>query len=238
MPVSTEIGKYYSKLLNLNQRLKTISEAYYISTSGVVFMKSAVPYIEKIGVLTDDFPINLFGGAMILPNKLFEFTKLAKKTKLICDITKDSIYYGQDDNLDLSIKINRLCNIEAEGGKDSEFLKNHESSLITRTIQPEMYVRLPNIYPTFNDENKYYPLSLDEVNDVVSGKIIDFTGGEIKFRIARDLFASMKKTDSLAMKKLSYINPDNSLKEYILFKEECPTITIYTVTAQVNFGIE
>ena len=46
--------KAYGALVNINQRLKNISEGYYISYENGIYLKSLVPFIETYIVLNDD----------------------------------------------------------------------------------------------------------------------------------------------------------------------------------------
>jgi hypothetical protein len=229
--------KEYSKLKDLNQKIKLDADIYYIASSGIIFLKSSVPYIEKLAILHGDFPILMYSGLIINPSILFEFTKDAKKSKIICTNTENKLYYGQNDNSDIHVEINRLCNISCnEEDKDKiQAEKNHEQQILNETIFPQCYTRMIEIYQTINDSTDEYPLSTDQIESICDGNIIYFECNDFNFTIAKELFPSIKKTDSLAIRKLYYKNKDNPNKDYFLFKEDSDILTIYTLIAQVTF---
>ena len=223
------LKKQYSKLYNLNQRLKNISSCYYISHAGYVYLKSLNKFSEVIIELRYPETIDFFNGAMILPNAFFDFGKNAKKTKLtIEEITKDNtgVKLGQVDDPELNYFIN-IVNPDYKA--DEEYTK--------KIIIPEMYKRFfdlsnPDLYNQYPVEDAPYIKISDEdyIDMLVNAKekVIPYNNTVLIF--TKQLFADGKKDDSLEFRKLCFQSLKDSLyRVFYILKHECDIYTSYTI---------
>lgn len=191
--------KAYGTLVNINQRLKNISEGYYISHENEIYLKSLVPFIETYIVLNDDISdaVSLFKGSMILPNAFFNFTKNAKKTKLTINPTLESIYLGQLDSDDITHKINI---VNSDPKSDDMFIKGK--------IIPSMYKRLFSLcndeYIKYKDSDEYSQFSEEEIEGLLNAEPIYLTIHDKPLTITKELFLDLKKDDHLAISRSCY----------------------------------
>ena len=222
---SERYKKEYSTLVNINQRLKTISDCYYISHNNTIYMKSLVPFIEKTIVLHDDImnEQSLFNGAMIMPNAFFEFTKNAKKTKLTINPTLESIYLGQCDNTDISHKIN-IVNIDPR--IDNDFLNSQ--------IIPSMYKRFftlsDNCYTKYDDYDVYYDISKDDIEVLLDSEPVYISLYNAPLTLTKQLVLDLKKEDSLSIARTCFQKIEETKKRvFYTIKHTTNMYTSYTI---------
>lgn len=200
------IKKQYSNLVNLNQRLKNISEGYYIAHDNTVYLKSLVPFIEKFIKLKDDIDYSYIKGSMIMPNAFFEFSKNAKKTKLISLRTENGLHFGQNDNEELQYDINILNSNELI---DSEY--------VNAQIKPKMYKRFFEL-----TSDKYHQLdrlnielSEDDVFDLTKARPVYLNAKGSLITLTKQLFLDIKKDDKISIQRMCYQNIEN--QQYRVF---------------------
>ena len=212
----------YSLLKNINQKLKYISDVYYIAFNNKIYMHSNVDFIEKIAMVKDDLNLSSYQGIMYLPNTLFEFTKNAKSTKLITNDLQNSIHLGQNDNDDIFIKLNRI------------YIPNNnisEEDSINLNIIPKMYTKFNNYFNNIN-ELTFITLSEEIVYDITKNNIININDSVYNLIISRNLFTSIKKEDKLSYSIISSLDMNN--KFYVIYKEESEDMYIFTLCAYLN----
>jgi hypothetical protein len=204
------IKNQYTKLYDLNQRLKNISECYYIAWDGTIHLKSLVGFEEILIHLRYPDSINLFTGAMILPNKFFEFGKKAKKTKLTIKETEDSFEFGQLDDEELKFTLNII-------NKNSSMDKEYLSGM----VDPKMYKRY---FELTSSKYTQYPVEdftmlTDKQNeDIINANPVYMTFNDANLTLTKHLVLDIKKGDSLGIKRMCYqkIDEDNSRVFYMI----------------------
>lgn len=228
------IKKDYSVLTEMNQRLKNICEIYYISHTGLIYLKSLVPFAEKVILLNDPDMIKTYRGAVCLPNKIFEFKKNAKKSKLVTLQTNNAVEHGQTDS-DLSLRIDIAVRNEPE-------IVRQENSFIQSKIIPMYYTKYFTITSNIDTNSLTFTrLSDDDVNDIVSSKMVEVIDKDLYIPITKHLLLDVKAGDAVYYTKLPYSNrmeptfiegdPD---KTYIMFKNVNQFYTAYTIIACSN----
>lgn len=215
--------KDYSSLVKLNQKLKNVSSAYYISHDGFVYMKSLVPFVEKVIQLHEPQKYFRFAGTMIMPNAFFEFTKKAKKTKLTVTQTENCIYLGQDDNEEVQCKINI---VNTNNGIDKQY--------VLTNIQPKMYKRYfklneDNIIQ-YEDSNTEHPLTESEIESLCKANPIFLEFNGTTLTITKQLFLDIKKDDCISISRSHYQKiEDGKLRVFYILKHITDLYTCYTL---------
>lgn len=218
------LKKQYSNLEKINQRLKNVCSGYYIGYDGVIYMKSIVGFVEKIANLVNPESIEKFRGCLILPNKFFEFSKKAKKTKLTITATEKGYYFGQDDDDDLQLEIpiqnpNKLI----------------DQDYITTKIKPTMYKRFfeitdENRYFIYEDSGKFTNFSSSDINLIASANPLYLSYQASNLTITKHLILDVKKTDLLGISRISYQKIDHaSNRVFYMLKQQCDLFDIYTI---------
>lgn len=212
--MNEKLFKQYSKIKDINQRLKYISDIYYIGGNGYIYMKSLIPFIEKFAVVNDNIDIQAYSNSIILPNKAYGFTSIAKKSKLVADYYMDTIVLADstDDSLKLEINL-----VQEESKPYKSFYKNID--LILNNISTP--------FITLEEEN---------LRRLVSSEVVYIPYENTNFTITKNIFMSIKKTDSVDYKILDMVDPTNLMKKYVLFRKNTDLMTIYTLTAFICFA--
>lgn len=216
--------KEYSNLVKINQKLKNISDGYYISHDGNIFMSSLVPFIEKFIHLHNPEAISHYLGSMIMPNAFFDFTKIAKKTKLTIVPTERGYHFGQDDT------------------DDSEFTyfinvinpnKEIDSNYVDVNIKPKMYKRFFELntesYVQYED-NKFVDLLSEDVEALIGANpvYINFDGTDLT--LTKQLFLDIKKDDKLAIARICYQKiSDKEYRVLYMMKHTTDLYDSYTI---------
>lgn len=223
------IKKEYSNLYNLNQRLKNISQCYYIGHDGVILMKSLVPFIETIVHPYDLDSIRSFVGAMILPNKFFEFGKNIKKSLLTIDPYYDRIELGQENKPELKYEINI---VNRDSGNDDLYQKNQ--------IRPKMYKRFFELeneeFHPFPDKGEFYNLTREEMDILIEPQplYLDFQGAVLL--LTKNLFLDLKKGDQIGICRMCWIEIPEERKDkvYYMIRHDTDIYTSYTIMAMLR----
>ena len=213
----------YKILKDINQKLKCISDVYYISFENTIYLHSNVDFIEKICIINKDIDISCYSGIMYLPNELFIFTKEAKITKLTTTELQSSIILGQLEKEDVQIKLNRVY-IPNDEIKEEDNIKVN--------IIPKMYSKFHNY---FNNINELYFDVIDNVtiSSIIKNNVITINDNDRVFSISKNLFSSLKKEDKLYYSILpKEVESEN--KMYVVYKEETDIMSIYTLCAYLN----
>jgi len=228
------VKKDYVYLTEMNQRLKNMCEIYYISHSGVIYLKSLIPFIEKVAILNDNNSLKIYRGALCLPNKIFEFKKNTKKNNLVVVQTNNFIDHGQSDNSEISLRINIAVRHE------EEYIKQ-EPAFINTKIIPEYYTRYFEIIDKIGmnvDRLDFIPFTDEMVDDIVSGKLVEISRPDVYIPITKQLLLDIKKGDSVWYTKLPYSNRHEPTfvegdpeKAYIMLKNSNKFYTAYTMFA-------
>ena len=221
------LKKEYGALVNLNQRLKNVCEIYYIAYSNIIYMKSLVPFIEKIAILNDGDLLNNYKGILYLPNQLFDFTKNAKKTKLTITQTDSTIYLGQNDNDDVAISLKR-------GISPIKEVIEGEHLFVNDKILPEFYSRYFEIMQNVKaDKLEYLALSESMVEDISSAKFIELYINDNYVPITKQLLLDIKKNDDVFIAEVP-ISDVNENKMYYLLKNVNDIYTSYTLMSCIK----
>lgn len=221
--VTKEELKQYSNLVDMNQGLKNICSIYYISkTSNVIFAKSLIPFIELSIELNPDVNIDLFRGCIILPNKLFEFKKEAKKKNLTINITSEGVCLGQDNS-----KEKVTLAVQPYGEDLTDEL---EKEYLNTTIIPEMYTKYMEILPTCSGALARYELTEDEVISLVNCAMLEVEVATTAVRLTKQLFLDIKKTDRISVEVMD--TNYNPMKDYIMINHETAYYTSHIILAQ------
>ena len=215
--------KQYSELVKINQKLKNISEGYYISYDGNIYLKSLVPFIEKFIHLANPESINKLYGSMIMPNSLFDFTKNAKKTKLTILETESKIHFGQNDCDELQYTVNVVNdNLQI----DSDFIK--------AKIIPQMYKRFFTLnndeYIQYEDNDIFHPLSENEIEALSNSNVVYLEFNNTILTLTKQLFLDIKKDDKISIRRVCYKNIDNGkYRVFYMFKQTTDLYDVYTI---------
>ena len=217
------LKKQYSSLVKINQRLKNISEGYYISHDGTIHMKSLVDFIEKIVVLHDVEVIDRFLGSMIMPNAFFNFTKKAKKSKLIITPTNTSYHLGQEDDEELTYTINV---VNANKEIDMNYTKAN--------IIPKMYKRFfeleSDMYEQFPDKDEFHPLTEEETENIIKANPVYLLFHDHKLTLTKHLCLDIKKGDTLSLARYCRQKLDGKhYRVFYMLKHETELYTDYTI---------
>ena len=220
------IKKQYSNLEKLNQRLKNISEAYYIATDGTVYVKSLVPFTEKFIHLACPENVEMFQKALIMPNEFFQFTKNAKKTHLTFFEGENKIVFGQDDKEDVNVTISLLSD-------DEESNRN--------TILPKMYKRFfslntPEFVP-YEDRGTFIDLPEDSTERLLSACPIYYAWNGTELTFTKHLFLDIKKGDRLSISRNCYLPLENgSILVFYMIKQITELYDCYTLFNVLQSG--
>lgn len=227
---SDYLKKEYSKLCELNQKLKATCEVYYIGYNGCILMKSLVPFIEKVVFLNDSDYIPRFRGMMILPNKFQAFKADAKKTKLVITNTIDNMYLGQDDNPAVKITLNRVI-------LDTPENIEHEKELTKLKIAPEMYSRYFEILSGVDiSQLMFDQFSENDIETLCTPKPITYRRGDLSFVMTKQLFLDLKLEDSISISHIPD-REDSPGKGYLFFRHTTDVYTDYTLVAYLKPSI-
>jgi hypothetical protein len=222
------IKKEYSNFVEMNQYLKNICEIYYIGYNNIIYMKSLVPFIEKVAILNDKNMCSMYRGLLCLPNQIFEFKKEAKKSKLIVTQTENKIFLGQTENDELQITLNRGV---PQNNNDTP----NEVPFIQSNIVGNFYKKYFEIVDKIGVDNiSFISIDSDKVDDLVSSKLVEMINGESYIPITRHLLLDLKKDDDLAIAKLPYVDKTKIGKVYYLLRNTNEYYTAYTLFAAMN----
>lgn len=220
------IKQQYTALNNLNQRLKNISTCYYIHHDGTIYVKALVNFTEVLVKLRYPEKIDLFLGAMILPNKFFEFAKKSKKTKLTIEENDNEFIFGQNDDDELSLTVNIVNKAELGSDKSNEFLQ--------RRVINEMYKRYFELesdnYIQYQDRDQYTFFNEEEIEGLCSANPLFLDINDTNMTLTKQLFLDIKKDDKIGIARYCYqkIGRRNSRVFYML-KHETDMYDSYTI---------
>lgn len=208
------LKKGYRELWNLNQRLKNISQIYYISYDGSVYLKSLLHFVEVHVTLRYPEKFDMFKGCVVKPNELFQFGKVLKISKLQVEEVSDEngyrIIFSQSDYPSLSYTLHMV-----------NPMKEMEDSYLQKQVRPNFYKRMfelndPDKYEHFEDP--YYPLDNDMVEDLYDSKPVEFTTpyGDNIF-LTRQMCLDIKRGDFFQIVKRARQQIPGKLNTYRLF---------------------
>lgn len=211
--------KQFSNLYELNQRLKHISDVYYISHDNRLFMHSNIDFIEKYGFIKSD--VSAFHGCMILPNKLFEFGKGLKKSKL--KIYKFIDKYQFEDQDGVMLDINRII-------QNNEIDKSREEDYIRKDLIPKLYKKFFELFPDMDFVNNPNFVNIGEemVMKLVEPDAVTIKNGSMNYIITKNLFFDIKKEDEVS---ILFNVHHTDYKIYNIFKQDTSIYDLYTLTA-------
>ena len=217
------IKKQYSELNKINQRLKNISECYYISYDGTIYMKSLVPFVEKMIHLRYPEKINLFYGAMVLPNQFFDYAKKAKKTKMTIKENTESFEFGQEDDQDVSITVNIVNTNE----------KNDEEYRKARII-PKMYKRFFELggegYISYKDCGSFSRLNDEQIDAIANANPVVLSYNDASITLTKHLMLDIKKDDVINISRNCYHRIDSrDCRVFYMLKNETDLYDCYTI---------
>lgn len=222
------LKKTYNDLYALNQKLKLISEIYYIDPSGVVYMKSLVPFLESVVTLNYRDKFESFYHAAILPNKLFDFGKRVKKSKMKIEEIQDKegqrFQFYQTDFPDLTYTL-KILSLEKEYIQKSFNYKRMFE--ITDAKKYEIY------------EDSFYPLDVSQVEDLVDSKFIEvyLPSGDM-IPLTKHIFLDIKKTDYIQIRKVArqrIEGPDDVYRTFYIICHDTDLYTKYTLFNRLSY---
>ena len=182
--------------------MKNISDGYYISHDGMIYMKSLVSFVEKFIHLSKPESINKLYGTMIMPNAFFDFTKNAKKTKLTILETEEKIHLGQVDNSDLQHTLNIV-------NQDERI----DKKFIDVNIKPKMYKRFFDLnsdeYIQYEDNDVFHPLTTEEVESLLKSNVVYLDFNNTTLTLTKQLFLDIKKDDTFSIRRVCYMDIGN-----------------------------
>lgn len=229
------LKKSFKKLEDINQRLKNISSCYYVHFDGVIYMKSLLKITETVVHLRYPETIEPYLGAMILPNRFFDFYKNAKKTKMTIDegdYPEEGGYkfhFGQTNDRDLKFTMDIVNNPSHPKG-----------SFIESMILPQMYKRFFGLnednYTIYSDKDEFVPLLKEDVENLCNAKalFLNYKGMELTF--TKNLFLDLKKDDSIAVSRCGYqpIEDDPNCLFIYMIKHDTELYTSYTIFGEIG----
>ncbi len=214
--MNTQLLKQYGKLKELNQRVKYISDIYYIGNDGYVYMNSLVEFIEKVGVLNDNVDISAYYNSLMLPNKTFGFTSKSKKRTMDASSTpeKISLFDTEDSNICLDIDLAEVP--KEEISNHFNFYKNLDAILDNMSLN-------------------FIPFTDEQFDSIAKAKVVYLPYKNTFFTITKHIFMCVKKTDNLSYVVLDLVDADNPKKKYVLFRKDTKIMSIYTLSAFLCF---
>lgn len=217
------LKKQYSNLVKINQRLKNISSGYYLAYDGTIYMNSLVSFVEKFIHLNDPECISEFLGTEVMPNAFFEFTKIAKKSKLTITETNKGFWFGQNDS-DLTFEL-PIANSD----------KSVDTTYCKEVISPAMYKRMWTLENeegyTKSKGQDFQELPKSCVEDLLSPNpvYIEITAGN-KTLLTKHILLDLKKDDVLLIAKFGEIPIDKtSQRTFYMLKQITDIYTCYTL---------
>ena len=233
--LTDEIKKEYTELVKLNQKLKLISSCYYISYSGMVYVKTLVNFTDVIVELKKPEVFHYMRGVMILPNKFFAFTKKAKKTKLdfSSGYNKETdtmtYYFGQMDDPELTCELS-VVNINEE----------NDEMYVRENIIPKMYKKLfilKDMEEYRLEENPSANILTDEeVQCIIDGHPLYSTTEELPSLITKHLCLDLKKGDLLQIYKHGELPIYGKCKKvYYIIAHSTDIYTSYTLLTDLKY---
>ena len=221
------IKKQYTQLNKINQRLKNVSDGYYISYDGTIYMSSLVSFIEKFIKLHKPEDIEKFHGCMILPNEFFQFSKNAKKTLMTASFEDNKFKFGQTNDDQLSLVINKYASNE-EGDK---FIKK---SLIDEKENICMYKRFFQLeeleFNFYNDKDNFHELTEEEVFELYDSKPIELEFNGTELILTKHLLLDIKKSDSIGIARYGFKCIDEYNKRVVyMIKHTTDLYDSYTI---------
>jgi len=213
--------KEYSNLVKLNQKLKNISEGYYMGHDGLVYMKSLVPFVEKVIVLHDPSLYSRFYGMMIMPNAFFEFTKKAKKTKLISTHTEKCIYLGQNDDESITHTLD-VVNPSAE--IDKEYIKG----IISHKMYKRYFELGSDQYIQCNENELCF--TEEEIENLCNANPFYLNLPDTTLTLTKQLMLDIKKDDNISISRTCYqVIEDGKRRVFYTLKQITDLYTCYTI---------
>ena len=217
----------FKYITEINQKMKLISEIYYIDRSGTIYMKSLVPFIEKIAFLQPQIEDKIiqYLDCIYLPNQFFKFSKNAKKTKLTYIDEMDKIILGQNDNND-KLEINK-------GGR---LITNNEQYLnyINENFINRFYTKYSIIKNYINDP-EYIQLSDNIINDIINNHCVYHVVDDSLITLTKNLFMDIKPSDQIFIKIANEKEEGFENKRFVIYKMINNLMTTYTITAYIMY---
>lgn len=223
-----DMKKSYSDLVELNQYLKNIASVYYIHYDGVIYMKALVEFTDVLVHLNGSLRLEPFYGCMILPNKLFEFKKEAKKSSLVFHEEDPSIIKMEDTKTNISIDINKVNLFDEDPEKSMEYVNSR--------IKPEMYKKFfeiddEKIYTQHPQKDVFHQLTKQEVYRLYKQEPLYVNlYNEGPILITRNLMLDIKEDDSIWIARRCEIPVDGDAKKvFFMIKHDTNYYTSYTI---------
>lgn len=208
--------KQFTKLKDANQRLKYVSSIYAIDDQRI-YMKSLVPFIEKILVLNNDIDISGYNNLMILPNQFYDFYSKTKKKSLEISYSLEELgsVVFTDNETENNYITNKIKNLSMT---DLDFYKN-----------PKLFQSISNL--------SFIPLSEEDMERLKTLAVY-INHENYQYTITKNIFPSLKKTDLIEYCIMDEKDKDNPAKQYIMFRKNIGIGYIYTLTAFLQFKLD
>lgn len=200
-----EWKKSYSQLVKINQRLRYVSSGYYMDYDGTIYMKSLVPFLEKLITLHEPEKVEDFFGTMVMPNAFFIFSKNAKKTKLTIQKEEENhqFLFGQEDNDEWKYELNIVNPV-------------HDITYASHNIIDKMYKRFfitqesePG-FTQYPDSDNYEELPDDIVKKLQKSEAVYYECNGTTLTFTKHLFLDIKKDDHLSIARMGYEEIENN----------------------------
>lgn len=218
--------KEYPKFKDINSKLRSMCDCYCISKDGYIFMHSLVPFIEKMGVLTQD-TLSEYRDIAVLPNQTFEWMKPVTKTSLISREIDDNTMELESSKVDELLTISRVdCSTE----KFMDDIKSPEGKMYTRF----------NILHRGFEHVIYNKMCMTDISDKIEAvndsELVEFILDGHLISISRQIFPRIKKDDTLMagvipLEEKIIDDESGAEKIYVIFEEMNDDMAIYTLMA-------
>lgn len=211
-----ELIKQFTKIKEVNQRLKYMSSLYLIE-GNIIGMQSLISFIEKIIILNEDIDISAYDKSIVLPNKFYDFYSKTKKKDLSISARNEKDIQGIEfKNTD----------------DDTIFMMNTVNNLNNNIIG---FYKIPEIFKTI-DNLSFTPLSESDNEDLMK-RAVYINHKNSQYTITKNIFPSLKKTDKISFVVLDLVDENNLDKIYIMFRKDIGIGFVYTLTAFLQFDI-
>lgn len=211
-----ELIKQFTKIKEVNQRLKYMSSLYLIE-GNIIGMQSLISFIEKIIILNEDIDISAYDKSIVLPNKFYDFYSKTKKKDLSISARNEKDIQGIEfKNTD----------------DDTIFMMNTVNNLNNDIVG---FYKIPEIFKTI-DKLSFTPLSESDNEDLMK-RAVYINHKNSQYTITKNIFPSLKKTDKISFVVLDLVDENNLDKVYIMFRKDIVIGFVYTLTAFLQFDI-
>jgi hypothetical protein len=211
-----------SKLKSINMDLKGHADIYVINNNGIILINSSFDNVDKFAILNDGDLIDSYRELLLDNVNVTSFCNKVRKTKATV-YEKDHKFYIEDEGKDAKLEANRIDMYD-----DNFIIRKFYKKLF---IEKDFIDICHNIYRI-----PFTYISNDIIEDIINKQLVELNDRDYNMCITKALFGNLNHITRIGYYILEDIKePDYSEKFYVLFKQDVPDCSIYTLAAFVNY---